>query len=341
MGKRVKMIISLSIALVLLGTAFLFISFQSENSVGSSLRAGTVLIEKGDNFVEVAKKLRKEGLVSNSFYFIYYVWTRDYSGKIVAGEYEIAPKMKIPDIVQMLIRGETKPGYVKITFPEGLSAQQMSEKLIEKNLPGKEFLAVVQKPSGELLSQFDFFQGRPANSSLEGYLFPDTYFFAPEATANDIVVKMLKNFNAKFSKDVRDDIARQKKTYFEVLTMASIVEGEVGSNTDRGLVSGIFWKRLEMKMPLQSDATVSYALGGEKKIQHDANDINVDSPYNTYKNKGLPPGPVCNPGIVSIKAAINPTQSNYLYFLNNPKTGETFFSETFEEHVQKKNANGL
>lgn len=339
--KRVQMIIILSSMLIFFGAVFFFVSYESQNSTGKAEKSATVLIEKGDNFMEVAKKLKKEKLISSSSYFIYYVWSRDYSGKILAGEYEIEPKMKIPEIVRILIRGETKPGYVSVTFPEGWTAKQMSERLDEKSLPGKEFLSIVENPPVEIFSAFDFLDALPKGSSLEGYLFPDTYFFAPEATSQEIVMKILKNFDSKFSEQTRNEITAQGKKYDEIIIMASIIEGEVNNAKDRGLVSGIFWKRLDIGMPLQSDATVSYALGGEKKIQHDARDIGIDSPYNTYKYKGLPPGPVSNPGIASIKAAINPTDSDYLYFLNNPKTKETFFSETFEEHVSKKAANGL
>lgn len=339
--KRVKRIITLSALLIFFGSIFLFILNEVHDSTGKATGEVSFTVEKGEGLFDIAEKLKKEGLISNTYYFIYYVWSNDYSEKLIAGEYALSSELKIPEIVQILIKGQTKPGYVKVTFPEGWTAMEMAERLNDKNFSGDEFLEIVQKPSEDIISSYAFFQGRPDGASLEGYLFPDTYFFSPDASAENIVMKMLDNFDVRFSKETRDKILTQEKNFFEVLTMASIIESEVSSEKDRGLVSGLFWNRLEIGMALQSDATVSYALGGEKKIQHNASDIQVDSPYNTYKFPGLPPGPVSNPGISSINASINPVDSEYIYFLNNPKTGETFFSETFEQHVRNKAANGL
>ncbi|EKE10807.1 MAG: hypothetical protein ACD_15C00197G0001, partial [uncultured bacterium] len=243
--------------------------------------------------------------------------------------------------IRILVEGKTKPSYVRVTFPEGWTAEDMAERLNEKNLPGDRFLEIAKNPPSETVGQFGFLKDMPAGASLEGYLFPDTYFFAPEESAENIVLKMLKNFDNRLSEKFRKEIETKGRDIFGTITMASIVESEVKTEADRKIVSGIFWNRLEIGMALQSDATVSYALGGEKKIQHDAADINIGSPYNTYRFKGLPPGPVSNPGISSIEAAINPEETDYLYFLNNPETGKTFFSVTFEEHVRNKAENGL
>ncbi|EKE16223.1 MAG: hypothetical protein ACD_11C00026G0013 [uncultured bacterium] len=323
------------------GGIFLLFSSRVDYSRGTAKESQIVVIEKGENFVDVAKKLKEKKLISREIYFIYYAWNNDLDKKIIAGEYEINPELTIPEIIRILVEGETRPAYAKITFPEGWTILEMSKRLNGKNLPGDEFLKLASNPSTELISEFDFFQDKPLKNSLEGYLFPDTYFFAPDASAEGIIVKMLKNFNTKVDAEIRTEIEKQNKSIFEILTMASIIETEVKVDSDRKTVSGIFWKRLGIEMALQSDATVSYALGGEKKIQHNANDINIDSPYNTYRFKGLPPGPVSNPGISSIRAAVYPTQTDYLYFLNNPNTGETIFAQTFEQHIQNKTANGL
>lgn len=339
--KRIKRILILLALFVIFAGIFLFVSYRVDNSVGKATEQQKIVIEKGDDIRVIAKKLKAEKLISKEAYFIYYVWTRELSAKLLAGEYEIEPKLKIPEIVQLIIDGKTKPAHIKITFPEGWTAEDMAKRLNKKNLPGNEFLELVMKPSFEIIAQFALLRDNPVGASLEGYLFPDTYFFAPEETAKSILIRMLKNFDAKFSQNLKTQIENQNKSAFEIITMASIVEAEVPNNDDRKIVSGIFWNRLGVGMALQSDATVSYALGGEKKIQHNADDINNDSPYNTYKFKGLPPGPVSNPGLASIDAAINPTITDYFYFLNNPKTGKTFFSVTFEQHLQNKNANGL
>ncbi|HAV11345.1 MAG TPA: endolytic transglycosylase MltG [Candidatus Moranbacteria bacterium] len=339
--KRIKRIFTLLALLAVFTGGFFFVSYRADNSTGKATQAQTVVIEKGDSIDDIAGKLKDKELISNRAYFIYYVWINNFEKQILAGEYEIGPKLKIPEIAQMLIKGETKPAHISVLFKEGWTAEEMAQQLNSKNLPGDEFLKISMNPPVEITGKFEFFSDIPAGSSLEGYLFPDTYFFSPEESAQSIVLKMLKNFDTRFSPSIRTQIKDQGKTVFEMMTMASIIEAEVATEKDRGIVSGIFWNRLGIDMALQSDATVSYALGGEKKIQHDANDISISSPYNTYRFKGLPPGPVSNPGLASIRAAINPVETDYLYFLNNPKTGETFFSVTFEEHVSKKAANGL
>lgn len=339
--KRIKRIFFLLALLALFVGVFFFVSYRAENSLGKATESRQVVIEKGDNVTVIAKKLKENELISREAYFIYYVWTRELSGKLLAGEYEIEPKLKIPEITRLLVKGETKPSYAKVTFPEGWTAEDMAKRLNEKKLPGDEFLEIVINPPTEIVAQFSFFEDKPAKASLEGYLFPDTYFISFEESAENIVLRMLKNFDGKFSQEMKKEIKNQKKGIFEIVTMASIIESEVRTGNDRKIVSGIFWNRLGIGMALQSDATVAYVLGGEKKIQHNAEDININSPYNTYKFKGLPPGPVSNPGISSIEAAINPTETDYMYFLNNPKTGETFFSVTFQEHIRNKTANGL
>ncbi len=339
--KRIKRIIALLILLAIFMGGFLFVSYRADNSTGRATESRQVTIEKGDDVRVIAKKFKEQELISGEIYFIYYAWTREMAKKLVAGEYEIEPKLKIPEIIRLLVEGETKPDHVKMTFPEGWTAEDMAKRLNEKNLPGDEFLKIVMDPPAEIVSQFAFLKDKPAEASLEGYLFPDTYFFFFEETAQNIVLRMLKNFDAKLSPNLRVQIEKKDKDIFEMITMASIIESEVRTGSDRKIVSGIFWNRIGIGMALQSDATVAYALGGEKKVQHNADDINISSPYNTYRFKGLPPGPVSNPGISSIDAAINPTETDYMYFLNNPKTGETFFSVTFEEHIRNKTANGL
>lgn len=339
--KRIKRFLILIALLAIFAGSFFFVSYRAENSFGRAAEKQTIIVEKGDSVDVVADKLKEKKLISKSAYFIYYAWTRNFEKRIMAGEYEIAPKLKIPEIMRILTEGKTKPGHITILFKEGWTAEDMAKKLNENELPGDEFLSLAMNPPAQMVSQFQFLEKNPKGSSLEGFLFPDTYFISPEESASNIVLRMLRNFDSKLTSDMEDAIAKQEKNIFDIITMASIVESEVRTEKDRKIVSGIFWNRIGIGMALQSDATVAYALGGEKKIQHNASDIAIDSPYNSYKFKGLPPGPVSNPGLSSIDAAINPTLTDYIYFLNNPKTGETFFAVTFEEHLKNKAANGL
>ena len=159
---------------------------------------------------------------------------------------------------------------------------------------------------------------------------------------------MLANFGARFGSDFQDETKRQGKSVFEIVTMASILEREIGTvnqsedsiENDRKMVSDIFWRRIAENHALESCATVQYVLG-TSKTQLSYEETRVNSPYNTYINKGLPPGPIANPGLVSLRAALFPVKNDFYYFLNNPKTGETFFAKTFEEHQANKAKNGL
>ena len=168
------------------------------------------------------------------------------------------------------------------------------------------------------------------------------------AVPEDILQLFLKNFGKKFDSSLQDKVRAEGKTTFDIVTMASILEREVGTTSqsiadierERSIVSDIFWRRLSDGHRLESDATLAYALG-TNKIQHSAADTENPSLYNTYAHTGLPPGPISNPGLISLRAALFPISNEYYYFLNNPKTGETVFSKTFDEHVANKNKNGL
>ena len=165
--------------------------------------------------------------------------------------------------------------------------------------------------------------------------FPDTYEIIPGAKLENIIRKTLNHFDEKLTADLKGEISRQKKSIFEVITMASMIEKEVKTLEDKKIVSGILWKRLEIGMPLQVDATVNYITGKN----HDGvllEDTKIDSPYNTYKYYGLPKGPISNPGLDSILAAIYPTKSDYLYYLSAPD-GKTIFSKTYKEHSIAQN----
>ena len=173
---------------------------------------------------------------------------------------------------------------------------------------------------------------KPKSASLEGYLFPDTYRFFKDAKLPDVVNKMIANLENKLTSDLKMAIKNSSFTTYEVLTMASLIEKEVKSDSDREIVSGILWKRLKAKIPLQVDATLVY-ITGRKEIS-DA-DKKINSPYNTYYYRGLPKGPISNPGLSAIRAAVFPENSPYWYYLS-AKDGQTIFSQTLEEHNRNK-----
>ncbi len=301
--------------------------------------AQTFEIKPGEGVRDIAQNLEKARLIKNDLYFNYYIWKTGSREKLQAGKYELRGSMTIPEIAQTLSIGEVVPNEIRVTFPEGTSAKDMAEILKKKNLPGEKFLDVANTGFG-VKTAYDFLKNKPEKAGLEGFLFPDTYIFQKDADAESIVSRMLQNFDEKLTKEMRSDIQENNRTIFEIVTMASILEKEVKTSEDMKIASGIFWKRIADGRPLQSCATIAYVLGKEKK-QYSYEDTRTPSPYNTYINKGLPPGPIANPGMNSIRAAIYPTKTDYNYFLSDPATGKTIYSKTVEEHEANKEKYGL
>ena len=182
--------------------------------------------------------------------------------------------------------------------------------------------------------EFDFLKDKPIYFGLEGYLFPDTYEIAKGESIDNIVRRMLSNFDSKFKQEMRDEVQGQGRAISEIITMASLIEKEVKTLEDKKIVSGILWKRLGVSMPLQVDATIVY-LTGKKTTKVSIEETQIDSPYNTYRNKGLPLGPIANPGLDSILASIYPEENEYWYYLSTPD-GKTIFSKTLKEHNSAK-----
>ncbi|MFA6183713.1 MAG: endolytic transglycosylase MltG [Parcubacteria group bacterium] len=300
-------------------------------------------IKKGENIWNTASNLKKNGIIESKIYFVWYVYTKDYRGKIKAGKYMLNSNLKVEEILMILAQGDRQEidKSIKITFPEGFSLEQMSERLTENGYDGKKFLELSKNPQYFIDKyRFSFLDSVPIGKGLEGYLFPDTYFFSEDENMESIIAKMLDNFDNKLSEDLRNEIKNQGKTIYEIVTMASIIEKEVRTLEDKKIVSGIFYNRMKNGQAFQSCATLAFALGENKK-QYSYEDTQIDSPYNTYINKGLPPGPIANPGIDSVIAAIHPIWSNYNFFLSNAETGKTVFSITLEEHNRNKDRNGL
>ncbi|MFA5130919.1 MAG: endolytic transglycosylase MltG [Patescibacteria group bacterium] len=189
-------------------------------------------------------------------------------------------------------------------------------------------------------AQFSFLADKPTYFGLEGYLYPDTYRVYASSTVTEIIEKMLINFDAKLTPQMRADIKAQGRTIYEVITLASLVEKEApinyqsAENKDAHIIAGIFLNRIAIGQALQSDATLSY-IYGDNKPAHSGDELDSTSPYNTYKYRGMPPGPICNPGIVAIEAAIYPAETNYNYFLTTPD-GRVVYARTYDEHLNNK-----
>ncbi|MGE5607107.1 MAG: endolytic transglycosylase MltG [Bacteroidota bacterium] len=276
----------------------------------------------GSSLRQVGKELQARGLIRSSFIFEVYVRLNPKKRMVKAGRCQLGPGMNLFQIVKELRRGI--PGQIRITVPEGLTAKEIADLYSRKGLANRDrFLALLKD------SQFiGGIMGEGWKAHPEGHLFPDTYDFSLNVTEEEILVKMLKRFNEVFDAEVGEATPLQKR---EILIIASIVEKEAKKEDERQIIAGIFYNRLRRGYPLQSCATVQYALGKHKKRLY-YKDLQVNSPYNTYLYSGLPPGPIANPGLASIRAAVSPAKVDYLYFVAKPD-GSHIFSSTYKQHL--------
>lgn len=274
------------------------------------------IIEEGEGLEKIAENLRAERLIGSKSVFVWYVWLEGKANNLQAGKYSLSSSMNIPKIARKIINGDVFHNWIKITIPEGWTNKQIEERLLNLGL----ITASEKLPS-----------------NLEGYLFPDTYYFDKGTdTLETLIKKMQDNFIKRIGEEISMDLLTDSSMRLpNAIIMASILEKEVKSDADRAIVAGIFWKRLEDKYPLESCATIAYILGVDK-WRYSIEDTKIESPYNTYINIGLPPTPINNPGLSAIKAAIYPQETDYYFFLTDPETGNTIFSKTFQEHSANK-----
>lgn len=304
-------------------------------------------IVAGEGVKEIGDNLLAANLIESKLYFKIYVWLKGDETKFQAGEYQLDNNLSLKEIVKKFVSGESLSREKNIKLIEGWGASEMARYLEKTNLfSADNFLKEVGLPKEDYRyrkdlpqpkdysRQFSFLEDKPKFYGLEGYLFPDTYRIYRDSTVQEVVTKILSNFDKKFDQEMRAAVARRGKTIYQAVIMASILEKEVRTAEDMSLVSDIFWRRIARGQALQSDATLSYALG-DKQAAHSLDDLQLDSPYNTYKYVNLPPTPISNPGLTALRAAVYPAANQYNYFLST-KDGKTIFSKTFEEHNQNK-----
>ncbi len=295
-----------------------------------ALDAMTVEIPSGSSTNAIGDILFKEGLIRSEFAFGIQSRISKNDGKFKAGFYDLSKSMSMKEIMAELLKGTAKT--IRFTIPEGFDIRRTSERLSSSGLiNGDEFLRQIEE--GDF--PYRFVTSTPAGRNrLEGYLYPDTYEVFSNATEEQIIDKMLSRFNDLFIEAYYERAAELGMDINQLVTMASIIEREAKVAEDRPVIASVFYNRLKIGMPLQSCATVQYILG-EQKEKLTNSDIAIDSPYNTYRIAGLPPGPICSPGIESIKAALYPADTDYLYFLAKGD-GSHVFSVTYEDFLKNK-----
>lgn len=292
-------------------------------------------IPQGYSVKNISKLLQEEGVIKKDLAFEIAVRLEKIQSQLQSGKYLLSPSMSTKEIIFRIAGGQVIDDSIKITIPEGFDLKMIAERLEEKGLTIKDdFIQATQD-----IEKFDysFLNDIPKDrdNPLEGYLFPDTYSFSIDTSEEQIIIAMLDRFNDVFTSEYIERAKELDMTIDDIIILSSIIEQETKFDIDRPGVAGVFYNRLEVGMPLQSDVTVLYALG-EKKERVLFKDLEIDSEYNTYKHAGLPIGPIGSFGESSLKAALYPEQNDYLYFIAKPD-GYCVFNVTYNEHMDDVN----
>jgi UPF0755 protein len=309
---------------------------ELEQQAGSDDTPIAFVVDPGETAVEIADRLRTAGLVSDAELFRRYVQYHGLDAGIEVGEFTLRQTMTIPEIAQTLQKGQ-RPEQV-VTVQEGLRLEQVAAVVAEQTgISAAEFLALATGGWRDAGLAFDFLADLPPGATLEGFLFPDTYRLPEDATAGDLLGRMLKTFEERVSPEMRAAAANRGLTVHQLVTLASIVEREAVLDDERPLIAGVYANRLESGWFLGACPTVQYSLGAPAEWwpQLTLENTEMDSPYNTYRNLGLPPGPICSAGLASLQAAAFPADTDYFFFLADctKKDGSHMFAVTEGEHL--------
>jgi UPF0755 protein len=322
---RVRKIIRFLFTIFLIfALAFFFFIYSITASMVKPGGRRIFTVRSGESARTIAGELRKEGLILNALAFRILVRVSRSETRIKAGDYEITPNMNTINILQKIVRGDVIKRI--FTVPEGSSIDDIARILGDDLLISpEEFLGVARNNTFPI--------GDETPASLEGYLYPDTYQIAQKASARDIAGVMVARFNEIVLPEYEKFPRRKSLTLGRIIIIASLVEKEARLEGERPVIAGVYFNRLDNGIPLQCDATIQFILGSPKPLLTYA-DLKIPSPYNTYLNSGLPPGPICSPGLASIRAALKPAKVKYLYYVVNElrNDGSHIFSISLKEH---------
>ena len=285
-----------------------------------------VKVTHGMNASDIGAVLARRGIIGSRLAFWAKAKLSGNEDKFKTGNYAFTSGMDIDEVLQKLTEGTVD--YFKFTIPEGFSVKDIAKRLGKEGIVDeKKFLSLAEDyaPYSYMEHSNDAFY------RAEGFLFPDTYVVDTDAKTQDIMAIMAQDLDNRLTREMRDQAADMDLSIYELITLASLVEKEARYDEDRPIIAQVFLKRLKINMPLQSDATLQYLMDAPKEYVSIA-DTKIDSPYNTYQNAGLPPGPIANPGMAAIEAVLHPADTDYLYFVAD-REGHNHYAYTYDEHL--------
>lgn len=316
------LIVLLFLAVVLYG------EYELHSAQNSSSAPFAFTIRPGETEATIANRLQQRGILHNTFLFRLDAKLRGLGGNLHVGTYTLRPNMSIDQMVSALTSGQGK--LLLVTVPEGWRASQIAGRLTGDGIKASQFLRAVEK--GRWSPGFP--TGIPAHHSLEGFLFPDTYSIVPGTTGETFAREMLSQFAKEYTPAMRAQTRREHRSIFSIVTLASIVEREARVPSERAKIASVYYNRLRAHMFLDADPTVQYAMGTSRNwwpVLSVSDYRSVRSPYNTYLRRGLPPGPIDNPGLASLRAALYPAHTRYYYFVAKGNTGYHVFARTYAQ----------
>ncbi len=330
-SRRTTRILLLIPAIIILGIVGSILYVQYKVNQPQNASAGPVLfaVHSGDTDATVASRLAQRGILHDTMLFQLEARLNGLTGKLQVGVYSLRPNMSINSMVAALSSGKIK--LISVTIPEGLRPEEIAQILKSKGINGAQFLQAVHRHP-----RLGFSAGIPPNQDAEGFLFPDTYAVAPGTSGSAFEAQMVAQFARVFTPAMRAVAQSEQRSVFRIVKMASIIEREARFPSDRPKIASVYYNRLHAHYYLQSDPTVQYALGkpGDWWPLIGTSDYQTtNSPYNTFKHLGLPPGPICNPGLASILAALHPAHTSYFYFSGKGNGGHLVFATTYAQFL--------
>jgi UPF0755 protein len=330
---KVSAIFVLAIVIIFTGQRA-FSHYMDQSTTEDNDETVRFTVFEGESVESVAQRLEEEEFIRSGFYFRMRMRLGGADSQLIAGQFNLKRSMTVNEVIDALTSSAVA-GVIDVRFQEGWRSEQYAEKLVEVGLieTPEEFMEAIANGQWN----YESLATRPSGAQLEGYLFPDTYQFRSDATPEDVIHTLLETFELRVTSEMRQRASELGYNFHNVMVIASIIEREAVVAEERPLIASVFYNRLREGMPLQADPTVQYAIGepGNWWPPLQPADLNTAHSHNTYQRPGIPPWPIANPGLASIQAALEPADTNFLFFVvTNDGTGSHAFAETYEEHQE-------